>query len=114
MSQKVVTPPVDQGDDLAKYQERYSPDEQDELRLASLAHDIMFLRERARRENGPRTIVMIAVPWYDLGVDRLARYLTELGERVQITEQELETGRYLQIAPLRRQVGGTRLSAASA
>jgi hypothetical protein len=114
MIQKGNTPLMPQGDDLAKYQERYTSDEQDELRLASLAHDIVFLRERVRRENGPRAIVLIAVPWYDLEIERLARYLTELGQRVQITEQELDTGRYLQIVPLRRQGGGPRLSAASA
>ncbi len=106
MIQTVVIPPVQQGDDLAQYQERYTPDEQDELRLASLAHDIVFLRERARRENGPRAIVLIAVPWSDLGVERLARYLTALGERVHITEQALDSGRYLQIVPIRRQGGG--------
>jgi hypothetical protein len=113
MNPTTVYRPVHKHDDLAEYVERYSPDERDELRVASLAHDIVFLREHARRENGARVVVTIAVPWYDLGVERLARYLTALGERVDVTEQQLETGRYLQIAPVRRQTTGTHLSAAS-
>jgi len=101
-------------DDLTRYQERYSPEERDELRLASLAHDIVFLRELARRENGSRASVTIAIPWNDLGVEHLARYLAELGERVRVTEQTLATGRYLYIAPIRRQGGGSRLGVLSA
>lgn len=101
-------------DDLAAYQERYTPEERDELRLASLAHDIVFLRELARREHGSRASVTIAIPWNDPGVERLAQYLTELGERVRVTEQILDTGRYLHIAPIRRQGGSDRLGALSA
>lgn len=114
MSQERVYTSAHKDDDLARYQERYTPEERDESRLASLAHDIVFLRELARRENGPRASVTIVVPWSDLGVERLARYLTELGERVRVTEQTLDTGRYLHIAPIRRQQVGNRLSAASA
>lgn len=114
MSAEFVHSQVYKDDDLAKYEDRYTPEEREELRAASLAHDIVFLREHARRENGPRAIVTIAVPWCDLGVERLARYLTELGERVRVTEQTLDTGRYLHIAPIRRQGGDHRPSAASA
>ncbi|HEY8599908.1 MAG TPA: hypothetical protein VIL85_15835 [Thermomicrobiales bacterium] len=101
-------------DDLSTYQERYTLQEQEELRLASLAHDIVFLRELARREHGSLASVTIAIPGNDLGVERLAQYLAELGERVRVTEQILDTGRYLHIAPIRRQGGGNRLSALSA
>lgn len=114
MTQERTSSPVQHDGDLATYQERYTPEEREELRLASLAHDIVFLRELARREHGSRASVTIAIPWNDLGVERLARYLTELGERVRVTEQILDTGRYLHIAPLRRQGSGSRLSALSA
>jgi len=110
MRQERVYTPVQQ-DDLAKYEERYTEQERDELRIASLAHDIVFLRNRAKRQHGSRAVVTIAVPWHDLGLQRLARYLEGLGERVRITEQELETGRYVQIEPLGRQVGGATQSA---
>jgi hypothetical protein len=105
MSQQIVYPQTHQEDDLARYEERYTPEERDELRVASLAHDIVFLRDRARREYGPRAVVTIAVPWYDLRVERLTAYLAALGERVRVTEQRLETGRYVQVAPIRRPSG---------
>ena len=111
MTEERISSPAQEDDDLAAYLERYTPEERDELRLASLAHDIVFLREFARRENGSRASVTIAIPWHDLGVERLAHYLTELGERVRVTEQILDTGRYLHIAPLRRQGSGSGLSA---
>ncbi len=114
MTLERTSSPAQQDDDLATYQERYTREERDELRLASLAHDIVFLRELARREHGSRASVTIAIPWNDLGVELLAKYLTELGERVRITEQILDTGRYLHIAPIRRQGGSNRLSALSA
>lgn len=114
MTQEQMPNPALPQDDLAAYQERYTSEEREELRLASLAHDIVFLRELARREHGSRASVTIAIPWNDLGVERLAQYLTELGERVRVTEQILDTGRYLHIAPIRRQGGGNRLSALSA
>ncbi len=107
MRQELIYSPVHKDDDLARYEERYTPEERDELRVASLAHDIVFLRVRARGEHGPRAVVTIAIPWYDLGVDRLARYLEALGERVRITEQHLDTGRYLQIVPIRRNGGAS-------
>ena len=114
MTPEQISSPVQKDDDLAVYQDRYTPEDQEELRLASLAHDIVFLRELARREHGSRASVTIAIPWNNLGVERLAHYLTELGERVRVTEQILDTGRYLHIAPLRRQGSGSGLSALSA
>lgn len=113
MNPTTVLRSVHKDDDLAEYVGQYSPEERDELRVASLAHDIVFLRELARRETRGRVVVTIAVPWYDLGVERLTRYLTALGERVHVTEQQLETGRCLQIAPIRRQSTEAHLSAAS-
>ena len=114
MTPERISSPAQQDDDLATYQERYSPEERDELRLASLAQDIVFLRELARREHGSRTSVTIAIPWNGLGIERLTEYLSELGVRVRVTEQILDTGRYLHIAPMRRQGGSNRLSALSA
>lgn len=93
--------PVHKDDDLAAYVAQYSEQEQEELRVASLALDIVYLRERAKRD-GRYGVVTISVPWFDLRSEVLTRYLRELGARVQITEQTLDTGRYLEVAPAPR------------
>lgn len=110
MSAGFADTPVHKDDDLAAYTSQYMPAEQAEARVASLAHDIVYLRERAKRD-GRYAVVAIAVPWYDQGAEKLARYLAELGARVQITEQHLATGRYLEVAPRPRHgpaAGGAR------
>lgn len=110
MSAALIYSPVRRDDDLAAYRANDTPEEQQEARLASLAHDIVYLRARAIRENGPRVSVTIAVPWYDFGphgLERLNRYLSELGQRVQATEQVLDTGRYVHIAPIKRRMAAT-------
>ncbi len=45
MTWERTSSPAQQDDDLATYQERYTREERDELRLASLAHDIVFQRD---------------------------------------------------------------------
>jgi hypothetical protein len=114
MTQNVIETPVRRDDDLAAYRANDTPEEQQEARIASLAHDIVYLRDRAKREQGPRVVVTIATPWYDLGVERLQVYLRELGINATITEQRLESGRYLQVAPVSRQRGATPMRAATA
>lgn len=103
MRKERVTSPVYRDDDLAAYRAGETPEERDEARVASLAHDILFLREHAKRNQGPRVVVTIAIPWYDLGIERLRLYLHELGVKASVTEQQLESGRYLEIAPIPRQ-----------
>lgn len=90
-------------DDLARYQERYTSQEREELKVASLALDMAFLLARARREHGRDAIVTIAVPApHDVDREALARYLCELGYDLKLTPQEMETGRYIEAAPARR------------
>jgi hypothetical protein len=114
MREKLIHTPVRRNDDLAAYRANDTPEEQHEAVIASLAHDVVYLHDRAKRERGSRVIVTIAIPWYDLGIERLQIYLRELGVNATITEQRLESGRYLQIAPIPRQRGHPPLQAVRA
>ncbi len=114
MSYETIYKPAKRDDDLAAYRREETAEETAEARIASLAHDIVYLRDRARRAQGGRVIVTIAIPWYDLGIERLQLYLRELGVNATITEQRLESGRYIQIAPVPRQRGTTHMRAAIA
>ncbi len=91
-----------QVDDLARYQERYTAEEREELALAGLAMDIIFLLDRARRRHGHRTVVTVAFPAFDVDPNRLQVYLRELGYDLRLSLQDLETGRYIEVAPARR------------
>jgi len=69
MSYEMIYKPAKRDDDLAAYRREETAEETAEARIASLAHDIVYLRDRARRAQGGRVIVTIAIPWYDLGIE---------------------------------------------